>query len=109
MAKLKATDTTMDAALKMSEGNPGALQVVMNLMQDPNPHGFMRLLSCDSIGLYGSKLYMLWNDCCGRNMVKFNAVIDAWQQGRISTETIMEHVSGGWGTPFEEEFINAEV
>lgn len=56
----------------------------------------------DSIGLYGSKLYMLWNDCCDRDMDKVKSVLDARQRGKLTDQEILEHVAGGWGTPFDD-------
>ena len=97
--RLNGTDSVMDVAMKMSDGNPGALNVIMQFLK--NPMDIVFLLACDSIGLYGSQLYMLWNDCCGRDMDKVKRVLTGWQRGKITAEEIMQHVSGGWGTPFE--------
>lgn len=97
--RLTGTDSIMDVAMKMSEGNPGALTVIMQLLQNPADIGF--ILACDSIGLYGSQLYMLWNDCCGRDMSRTKTVLKAWQRGKVTAEEILQHVSGGYGVPFE--------
>ena len=97
--RLSDTDGIMEITMKMSEGNPGALNAIIGLMQKPD--GIMYVLACDMIGIYGSRLYMLWNDCCGRSFDKFIRVIKGWQAGKLKAEEILEHVSGGWGTPFE--------
>jgi hypothetical protein len=57
----------------MAEGNPGAMKTIMQILQDPK--GFLTLLSLDSLDIRGARLYMLFNDCCGRNMKKFNRTI----------------------------------
>ena len=55
----------------MCEGNPGALQFMMDAYMKHNPfraeRGFQNMLNC---GITGSKLYMLWNDCCNRDTEK---------------------------------------
>lgn len=97
--RLNGSNGIMEIATKMSEGNPGALQAIMQFAR--NPIDFMLLLACDSIGLYGSQLYMLWNDCCGRDMRKVRTVLKAWERGKVTAEEILQHVSGGRGMPFD--------
>lgn len=96
MSKLHITDTAESVFIKMSEGNPGAAQVVFELLQSEP----LELLTCDTIGLYGEKLYMLWNDCCNRDMAVMHKVLLAYRTGRVSADEIHEHLSGGYGRPF---------
>lgn len=98
MSRIKLTDTMVDVCMKMSEGNPGAMTTALALV-DRDPH---LLLMCDTLGLYGEKLYMLWNDCCGRDLPKMKKVLDAVRTGKISEATIHEHLDGGYGKPFAE-------
>lgn len=103
--KIKLTDSGSDIAFKMSEGNPGALNCIMEVFKASNlhdgMHGAMLILYCDSLGLYGSELYMLWNDCCDRDIKKFELVLRNWQMGKLSKETILANVrSFGRGKPF---------
>lgn len=81
----------------IAEGNPGALTFLMDAyMKDPFKAelGFRRMRDA---GITGSRLYMLWNDCCGRNTemamyIMRNKVIDI----------ILHHIDdgGGRGIPF---------
>ena len=50
--------------ITMSEGNPGALTCMMEMLRT-DPMALLDILYFDSMGIYGSKIYMLWNDCCG--------------------------------------------
>lgn len=102
--RLKASDSILEIAMKMSDGNPSALQVIMTLLQDSTGMGFAEILTIDSIGLYGSKLYMLWNDCCDRDMDKVKSVLYARMRGKLTDWEIMEHVAGIRGTPFDDLF-----
>jgi len=100
--KLTPQDTTMDLMLKMSEGNPGALMACMELFKLGTP-GVVALINLDDIGLYGEKLYMLWNDCCGRDAEKVVKVVKARNFGKLSDKDILDRVSGGYGKPYTDE------
>lgn len=39
------------------------------------------LLLVDSLEIYGDRLYMLWNDVCGRDAGKVVGLLRAWQLG----------------------------
>ena len=72
--KLTADMSTMDMVMTMCEGNPGALNVIMQMMNDPR--SFMDILLCDSLDIRGSKLYMLHNDCCEKNKQLIKEIIE---------------------------------
>ena len=64
--KLELTDSLQDAITKLSERNPGAMSFLFEIIkhQGNNPiESFSEFLTIDSMHLYGSHLYMLWNDC----------------------------------------------
>ena len=71
--KIRFDMTTLDMAMIMSEGNPGALQIVMSRLQ--TPEGLLQLLTCDSKGIRGTNLYLLFSDCCGKDEEKFERTI----------------------------------
>ena len=100
MSKIDLHDSMMDIVTKMSEGNPGAMAFVMEVITSVEMGLIKIILPCDTIGLYGSKLYMLWNDCCNRNINEVIRVIEAWRTGKISSREILNNVSQGRGTPF---------
>lgn len=105
--RLTPQDTTMDLMLKMSEGNPGALTTCMELFQLGTP-GVVALINLDDIGLYGEKLYMLWNDCCGRDASKVVRVVEARNFGKLSDQDIRDHVAGGYGKPFDDKDLEID-
>lgn len=84
----------------IAEGNPGALTFLMEAYMKGDPIkaelAFQRMRNA---GVTGPRLYMLWNDCCGRN---------TQQTIRVMTEKeigiILHHIDdgGGRGIPFEE-------
>lgn len=81
------------------EGNPGALQFLMQAY-DIDPFRAERCFRrMRGNGISGSKLYMLWNDCCGRDTEKTMDIME----GR-GIDEIKCHINydGGRGIPFED-------
>lgn len=96
-----------DAVVKLSAGNPGALDCLMSLVRFGNacPTRLFAFPFCvdmfDRLGLRGSELYMLWNDCLDRDVVSLLRLVDDWRQGLVDDDFIHRHVnaSGGRGIP----------
>jgi hypothetical protein len=84
----------MDVMVKMAEGNPGAMTALMELGEasakvDPQsafasmgPIGVA--LSFDTHGIYGSSIYIIWSDKCGRDARKTLVLLRAVQLGILS-------------------------
>lgn len=76
----------------IAEGNPGALAFLMNAYDMDAfkaERGFQKM---QDAGITGSRLYMLWNDCCGRNTELALEVMNEEDIG-----TILHHIDGGCG------------
>lgn len=102
MANVRLTDPNMtieDAVISMADGNPGAV-FCMTAMMNSNPMAMLDILYFDSLGIYGEKIYMLWNDCCDRSMEKLNATLKYFRSGKVSREKILENLSQVRATPF---------
>jgi len=97
--RLKGTHTFGEMVKVMSEGNQGALTYIMEMVRGGN--WAQVALTLDSIGLYGDKIYILWNDCCDRDVRKVEKVLSAWREGKLTTEDIHKNLDQGWGVPFE--------
>jgi hypothetical protein len=110
--RIELSDTLLSAMMKMCKeengngSNPGCADFLIELTQKKDwkaggeNMGFMYMLYLDSIGLYGSKAYMLWNDCCRRNLEEVELVLRNYQMGYLSKEKIQENLSQGYGTSF---------
>lgn len=105
--KYNPGDSTMDLMVKMSEGNPGALMFCMELFK-MGSRGVATLINLDDIGLYGDRLYMLWNDCCGRSAEKAIKVVKARNFGKLSNQDILDRVAGAYGKPFTDEELDVD-
>lgn len=85
---------------KICEGNPGALTFMINAYGMAPIHAELGFQRMRDNGITGSKLYMLWNDCCERNTAM---ALKAMNEHSI--EDIIEHINyeGGRGIPFGGE------
>lgn len=80
----------MDAIVALADGVPGAITVLAEMVKhseriDPNAAfgAWNPLLLLDSTQCYGSRIWMLYKDVCGHDLVKTLAVLRAVQLGHI--------------------------
>ena len=95
MSKIELSDSTMDIIVKMSEENPGAVTAIAEIMAKAgviDPQAFMggvgTLLILDTWKIYGSSIYVLWNDKCGRDVRKLLMLLRATQLGLFSVKRL---------------------
>lgn len=87
-------------SFEICEGNPGALSFLMSAYDEDSfcaEVGFTRM---NHHGITGTKLYMLWNDCCGRDTKQAMTVMK-----KCDPDEIRHHINyeGGRGIPFTPE------
>ena len=102
--RIELTDTTMDVILKMSDGNPGAMTVLVALLKegeliDPDAAfgGLSALIMLDSSGVYGEKIWMLYKDICNQSAGKMIGILRAVQLGFLAQHELHEALSHGYG------------
>lgn len=95
--RIKLTDSAQEIIVKMSNGNPGAMTALVTLLKenekiDPdNMMGsFGTILLLDAYGIYGTDIYVLYSDICGRSTAKMIAVLKATQSGLFSQTTLTD-------------------
>ncbi len=96
MAKIKLNDNVQDIFIKMSDGNPGALFALSEIYKngeeiDPQSFakGFGPILNLDTLGIYGSDIYVLWNDQCDRDVRLMVMLLRANQLGFLSNDRLV--------------------
>lgn len=104
--RINLSDNLMEIVTKLSEGNPGALNVLMGIV-DKFKNDTVKILKnfliIDTMNLYGSHLYMLWNDCCDRDLDKTLKIIDYYCNGKITDNDINERIKNvGYGKNFDD-------
>ena len=97
--RITAEMTMEDVLITMAEGNPSALTCLLGMITS-DPRALIDILLFDSMGIYGTKIYMLWNDCCDRDMEKFKKTIQAFREGKFSEREIHENLSRVRARPF---------
>ena len=95
--------TMIDIVTTLSEGNPGAISVLMQILVnnqriDPDdcfgPLG--PLFELDNLDCYGSRIWMLYKDVCDGNLIDMLGVLRAIQLGFINQEKI-QHAIDNYG------------
>ena len=120
MSRIELEDTFINAMMKMSEGNPGAATALMELVTetpkiDPqSAFGELSvLLSFDTHGIYGTEIYIIWNDKCDRDARKVNVLLRAVQLGILPESKLVEMAKDQRRqvnlTPEEWEDIDSKV
>lgn len=100
MARIKLEDTVQDVLVKMSDGNPGAISCMMAILQEHDkidPQAFMgglgAILLFDTYEIYGTNIYILFSDKCGRDVRKMLMLMRATQLGYFSHLRLREMAS----------------
>ena len=104
--KLTSDMSMIDVMMVMSEGNQGALTLLMQMMY--NPRGRMDIILLDSLDIRGSKIWMLYSDCCGKNVGKFNRTLMALRAGAYTQEEIQGNLGLCYALPFLDDSIKIE-
>ena len=86
--RITIEDSMLSAITKMAEGNLGAMNACVDLLMqsekiDPANilGGLGHILNLDSVGIYGTDIYVFLNDICENNIAKMIAVLKAVQIG----------------------------
>lgn len=95
--RLVGTDTAISAITKLAEGNPGALRVCIDILKygtevDPQGMAFGTLLCIDSLHIYGSRIWLLYKDICGENLVMMMACVRGWQLGIVNQRDLLKAI-----------------
>lgn len=113
--RLVGTDTIMSSITKLVEGNPGALTVCMALMKDNariDPDDAFKeigpLLSLDTEGIYGSRIWMLYKDVCGQDTEKVLGLLRARQLGYLNTVPF-QHAIDNYGDGLDVDAFLSKV
>jgi hypothetical protein len=97
--RIELSDTPLTSIAKLSEGNPGAVSVLVDMFQRnaeidlESVFGPMSsLFHLDTLGIYGSKIWTLFKNCCGSDTVSLVTVLRAVQLGVLSPYDLREAI-----------------
>jgi hypothetical protein len=66
--KLRLDMTTMELVTTMAEGNPGAISVMVQIIQNESGNGLLDLLNFDDMNMRGPQIWVAYKDVCGQNI-----------------------------------------
>ena len=103
MEKINGNMSMMDMIMVMCEGNPGAMTVLMKMLEEPT--GILEVLCLDHYEIRGAKIWMLYKDCCGENMDRFYKTLRAIRMGAYSQDEVHQNL----GLPYAFPFLSTSV
>jgi hypothetical protein len=68
---LDLADSLTDVVFKMSEGNPGAVNVLSQILNKDQMAGMMNILSLDDMNMRGPQIWVGYKDHCGEDIDTF--------------------------------------
>lgn len=113
MSRIDLHDSVMDLIMKLGEGNPGGLTVLMRMLKetkewDDNPMGVLGYwLMLDAKEIYGSKIWILYKDLCQESLRKTLLAIRSIQLG--DPQGIVEKVNLISAGKYPERLNHAEI
>ncbi len=113
MAKINGSETVQEMLLKLVEGNPGAIRVCMEIYTgsakiDPDCMPLLHLLAFDDLGIYGSRIWMLYKDVCKHDLTHTIGMLRAQQLGFITREEL-NHAIDNYGAGLDVGAVLAQV
>lgn len=72
---IKSYDSPHDAVIKMSEGNPGAITVMIEILESDPIMGFLDIICMDERHIRGAKVWCLYKDICKYEVAKMREMI----------------------------------
>jgi len=100
MSRITLDDNVMSMIVKMSDGNPGALTAMIEIINkhasiDPQAimGGIGAIMILDTWEIYGTDIYILFNDKCDRDARKMLMLMRATQLGNFSHVKLQQMAS----------------
>ena len=81
---IEATDTVQDSLVKLSEGNPGALTVLLTILQTRPQDAFV-LLHLDQMEMRGPSIWIGFKDHCKEDLETFCKLVQSRDDALIAT------------------------
>ena len=103
MTRVKLDMTFVDTVYVLSEGNPGACQVLMQMWdkgKEIDPHDLLaplgNILFLDTLKIYSFRIWQLFSDVCKRDLHHMLGLLRAVQLGFLEEEKL-HHAIDNYG------------
>jgi len=96
---LELRDNTVNIIKKMGKGNPGAMSVLIKLLQSKDVVTRKNtttdyILDMDRLGIYGENIWILYKDLCSERLNVLMAILYAQRTGNLDTTQLLTHIEG---------------
>lgn len=113
MTKITLDDTMPEVFAKISENHINATTILVELVKkgkivDPYCDPFMTLLFMDSLGIYGERIWKLYQNCSW-DILKFCAVIRGCQFGYVSEEKLNSFIDNNEALNVDEVLVKVKT
>jgi len=99
--RIELSDSILDIVTKMSNGNPGAISVIIKIIKhgaEIDPDSFCgslgTIFNLDREGIYGSDLWLFYKDVCKENIVNVVGVLRCCQLGELPISHVWDAIRG---------------
>jgi len=103
-SRIKLGMSMLDCLYALSEGNPGAVLVLMQLIKrapeiDPDAAlgALAPIFNLDTHGIYGSRIWCLYKDVCRQDVVNVIGLLRAVGLGHLSYDSLRRAIDGDRG------------
>lgn len=83
--KITMTMPPEDLLDRMTEGNPGAIRVMIEIFDKHGPEGIFTVITMDDMNIRGSQIWVGYKDHCKQNIDKFIKAIKNRDKKMIET------------------------
>jgi len=67
-APVRLDMTTQELVMEMSEGNPGAINVMMLLLREEKDIGIFKIFILDDMNIRGTQIWIAYKDACNQDL-----------------------------------------
>lgn len=82
--KIEIGNDIQGMVVQMSEGNIGAVTVLMQLLEQDALKGVVHILNLDDMNIRGSQIWIGYKDHCGENIEKFKECLSDRDQEMVN-------------------------
>lgn len=95
MSRINLDDNINDILFKLSNGNYGAVSVLIDALKDEGDYGTQFVLMLDEYEIYGSSIWRLYKDVCGEDLAVTMNMVKAVQFGKLPLAELKKGIEDG--------------
>lgn len=93
--KINLLDNVQTMIVKMSEGNPGAMAILLEITKKDPFYSIFKILNLDDMNIRGTQIYLGYNDYCKGDLDLFLELVDNKDKKLIEAINIAQAKQNG--------------